>query len=178
MAAPQVASCTTVIERLNGVAFGETATGRISPHLPARPFLTGRNRSLRRQNSSLPGALQEIKDDCDADPGKLLMYKHGNREFRIARVSFEDKTHADPVDATTSDGHIHRFLRELNVGEERWVMSRYLPAPGNTKLYQVHYCVFEPEQLPAKRRETLNQSILSLHDKSTSSDQASVAQSA
>jgi hypothetical protein len=158
--APHVASSTTAIERLECVAYEETDEYS-QAYLRIRRFEVEHGRYASQHLKE--DEIAEIRSLCDASPLKLLPYEAKGKKLLIARVEFHGRRHDHDVNAGTPDGHIFRFLRELNKPGEPWVMPRYIPAEGNTIDQQIHYCVFERDALPGDAQIVLQATVDEMH---------------
>jgi hypothetical protein len=171
--APHVASSTTFIERLGCVAFDET-DNYSRTYMKVRVHPSERGRYVSQTLAS--EEIETIRTLCDGNPGKLQKFEverdGETHELQVMSVSYQNRTHKDEVNAGTTDGAVYGALRTLNAGasERRtpdwdgmFVLPRYIPAEGNTRERQTHYCVFEKSKLKPTEYDGLTESIHALH---------------
>lgn len=157
--APHVASSTTIIERLGCVVFGKADEY-------SKTYM--RLRLLSEELDAYEGKhlkeveIRSIRHLCDADPETLIDASINGTDYKVCRVSFQNRTHEHDIGPDSEDGFVYRAITEL-CADNQWVMSRYIPHADNTRTSQVHYCVFERSKLSNEEERRMQQSIHDLH---------------
>lgn len=161
LVAPHVAASSMFIERMGGIAYGSAMEGQ-KTYLQARALPEEKKSYLAKEFTE--EELQQVREACDAQPLTLVSFTCRDRNFYVARVELSAKTYTEDVNARTPDGHVYRFLEELNGSGERWVLSRYIPSKNITRDRQVYYCVFENNAMDVHGEQRLAEEIQHMNE--------------
>ncbi|MBP9750390.1 MAG: hypothetical protein KBC95_00935 [Candidatus Peribacteraceae bacterium] len=139
VAKPHVRSMSIVLEQMPGcVGFGKTRDGEYKHHYLR--FRTLRAERDAYKSKALPEAdLERLWALC-CEPDTIQADEATG--LRCCRIVYKGRDHHDDISAADDDGFIFRAMQELCENGEM-VLTRAVPAEGNSRGHQEYLCVFE-----------------------------------